>query len=98
MYPSIRRVVGPEHGTALNVLVGDVANLDRAQPDEGWVDRFLALGIPSDWLEEVAPEAMAAAGTGRVKLQQEARERESALAALLGEGGGRPPTPDGAPE
>ncbi len=75
VYPSIRRVVGPEHDTALNVLVGDVANLDRAQPDEGWVDRFLAREMPSDWLEEFAPEAMAATGTERVNLQQEARER-----------------------
>jgi penicillin-binding protein 2 len=75
VHPSIQRVVGPQHDTALNVLIGSVANMDRAQPDPKWVDRFLAREMPPDWLDEFAPEAMAATGADRERLQQEARER-----------------------
>ncbi|MBL8730732.1 MAG: hypothetical protein JNM25_20100 [Planctomycetes bacterium] len=75
VHPSIRRIVEPPNRTALNVLIGSVANLDRAQPDPEWVDRFLAREMPPDWLEEFAPEAMAATGAERERLQQEARER-----------------------
>lgn len=80
VHPSIRRIVELPPGTALRALLGSVDTLDRAQPDSEWVDRFLQREMPSDWLEEFAPEAVAATGVARQELQQEARERyESAL-------------------
>lgn len=74
VYPSIRRVRELERGTALGVLLGDVRNVDRAQTDNAWVDRFLAREMPATWLEEFTPDTLAATAEEREQLQQEARD------------------------
>ena len=73
VYPSIRRVLLPSAGTALQVLVGEVKNLDRALPDEQWLRDLMERGLPPDWLDEFAPAALAGAGADREDLQAAAK-------------------------
>ncbi len=78
VHPSFRRVVTPAPATSLRVLLGSVEQIDRAQPDREWIDRFLARELPADWLDDFAPDMLAATEVERKQLQQAARDSYAA--------------------
>jgi cell division protein FtsI/penicillin-binding protein 2 len=87
--PSVHRVRCEPVGTALRALLGNVSDLDRAQPDEAWLSRYVARELPPDWLDDMVPAA-AVGDAERERFQDEARrsyERELLLAERRGVSG-----------
>jgi cell division protein FtsI/penicillin-binding protein 2 len=72
--PSIERIYDEPHGTALRALLGNVADMDRAQPDDRWLDRHLDRELPEDWLSDLVPANLAGNEEEHARMQQEARE------------------------
>jgi cell division protein FtsI/penicillin-binding protein 2 len=73
--PSVRRARSvPPDGT-LNVLLGQVRDLDRSLPGTEWLDALVDRSLPDEWLADLDPPEADATFGDRERLHGEVRDR-----------------------
>lgn len=74
VHAAVARQFAVAERTPLRVLLGQVVDLDRAEPDPDWLSDYLGRELPPDWLDAIVPEGLLGDDV-RAQWQQDARGR-----------------------